>query len=531
MGVQIPLVKWTKQDYFKFIRFNYLHQFFIEHTNPTDQKYKNNQPVGDPIKEGQRFIARIPNYPALKGIDRLEVPHKQYNPRRKCEQTLTFNPYKHLYICHNCDDPDPSHHVERYPFYRWKRADPKSGKATVSTWAEVLRLAPLTRTWYYSLGVWAPEFFEDVEALYQPGYLQHYTLGLDCDIVKGMPWEDKNRAAMQKAHEIIMEDLNTFVPGSVNLQGSGKGWYYLLHHELLSTKAPIMSDKRTDYFNYMLRQWTKYSDGLKQKVEHATKGRIEIDSKLNDAARVFKLPGSIHQREETVAIPFPIDINFLTFDLEQMKLKNFRFVDYRDKNERGEWITLFYNRLNKCERGALKKRMDELPEYEGEEEKHRLKAVLANEGITAEPQTKRDPRGKAICAGVEYSPEYTRENKIYRFKDRTEAEGISPQKAREHLKKLKEKKATAPQKAERLIKASTHDVYFYNCSKCRRKHRRGSRLYEDHKEHDKGVLIPTEEQVEPLRKFKTCPSCSKKGLYRTDKTLKCRYCGHMEADQ
>lgn len=192
------------------------------------------------------------------------------------------------------------------------------------------------------------------------------TLGIDIDIKRaGTIIDSNNRENLQKAIDIILEQIDTVAPGSFNLQCSGNGAYVLGHHRLCTQNV---LDTMARFNNYI--ELT-----LKPLVEKEVKG-IQVDS-LNGASRVFKMVFSPHQQFDIAAIPLEYDVDLTKMDAEKFKLKNFNVKDYINDNR-----VLYYNRSDNNDIKELYTVLNETsekhPNYSS-----RAKRYVTKEGIAA----------------------------------------------------------------------------------------------------------------------------------------------------
>lgn len=198
------------------------------------------------------------------------------------------------------------------------------------------------------------------------------TLGIDIDIIDGTICDMLNKEDVQKTIDLLKEELDTFVPGSYNLQTSGNGIYFLLHHSLC----------RRDVFSTMARfnGWITHMDTIRQE-----KGimRTKIDP-LNSPGRLFKMFGSPHQRYDLVCVPLEIDCDIAKIDNNEFKLKNFDISRYNVDGKLN-----FYNRYNITETKNLYQFLEDhsarCPDYGERALRYRFKEIT--EILTGEEQS------------------------------------------------------------------------------------------------------------------------------------------------
>ena len=345
------IADWTKQDYNQFIYRNYLHQVWTEYCNPP---------------EGLRCVAWIPNYPSQVeiGMHIRKVEHSN-KEREICDGKLVL-PYRgegaaYEYICEKCG-------FKSYRLYRWKTANPEDGKMIFLTDKDVLRVSPLARCYYATLGVFRENII-DYKSLYSPENMTGYTLGIDLDVNDGFFLNHKNKIDVSRAIFIIREELETFVPSSYNLQTSGNGIYFLLHHRLLNKDIEVA-----------LMKWQVVLADMKNKVERVYKCKnVNVNPFINDWARVFKMVGSLHQEYSTVCIPLPYDVNLMGYDLSHMKTELFKVTYIREPTGVG-FANSFYKRLDMNDKSGLQMRLNEIALEDIEKLREQFK--MRSEGIS-----------------------------------------------------------------------------------------------------------------------------------------------------
>lgn len=202
-------------------------------------------------------------------------------------------------------------------------------------------------------------------------YILGTTLGIDIDIINGTICDPLNKEDMQRTIDLLKEELDTFVPGSYNLQTSGNGIYFLLHHGLC----------KKDIFPTMARfnGWITHMDAIRQE-----KGivRTKIDP-LNSPGRLFKMVGSPHQKHDLVCIPLGVDCDITKMDNNDFKLKNFSIGKYIVDGRMS-----FYNRCNIEETKGLYQFLEEhserCPDYGDRALRYKFKEIT--EILTGEEQ-------------------------------------------------------------------------------------------------------------------------------------------------
>lgn len=271
-------------------------------------------------------------------------PAREYAPqskpcfRNRCEDGvmhLTDSPAA-VYECEMCG-------ATRKPIYRWRSSDRNSGWMRFSTHKAVSYRAKYVRSWYATLGVF------DKSCIYQKSifnwdFLNAYTLGIDIDIRSGLITEYKNRVALDKTLSYL-KDVFSCCENSYNLQTSGNGLYFMIHHSLCTKDIMETAGK----FRMLLRECA-------DKVDKLTGGRIKIDDQLVNASQVFKLAGSLHQTYDLVAIPVDANIKFVGADLSQTDPGKFDMHNFVDDDGKVEW----YDNKKSSEAKDLYGMLDEL---------------------------------------------------------------------------------------------------------------------------------------------------------------------------
>lgn len=206
------------------------------------------------------------------------------------------------------------------------------------------------------------------------------TLGIDIDIIEGTICDSGNKEDMQKTIDLVRENLDTFVPNSYNMQTSGNGVYFLIHHDLCRANIfPTMAK-----FN----GWLIYLDAIRQE-KGITKTKIDP---LNSPGRLFKLFGSPHQRYDLVCIPLKQDCDITKMENDKFKLENFNIADYIDVTDSDNGTRHsrlnFYDRCDKRETVALYSFLEEhslkSPDYGDRALRYRFKEIT--EILTGEEQ-------------------------------------------------------------------------------------------------------------------------------------------------
>jgi hypothetical protein len=202
------------------------------------------------------------------------------------------------------------------------------------------------------------------------------TLGIDIDIIEGTICDSGNKEDMQKTIDLVRENLDTFVPNSYNMQTSGNGVYFLIHHDLCRANIfPTMAK-----FN----GWLIYLDALRQE-KGITKTKIDP---LNSPGRLFKMFGSPHQRYDLVCVPLLESCNITKMENKEFKLKNFDIANYIEIGNNGHSKLNFYDRCDKRETKALYQFLEEhslkSPDYGDRALRYRFKEIT--EILTGEEQ-------------------------------------------------------------------------------------------------------------------------------------------------
>lgn len=202
------------------------------------------------------------------------------------------------------------------------------------------------------------------------------TLGIDIDIIEGTICDSGNKEDLQKTIDIVREELDTFIPNSYNLQTSGNGVYFLIHHDLCKTNIfPTMAK-----FN----GWIINLDLIRQDAG-ITKTKIDP---LNSPGRLFKMVGSPHQKYDLVCIPMKFDCDVTKMNNDEFKLKNFDIANYIDIDSDRKGKLNFYDRCDKRESTALYSFLDEhslkSPDYGERALRYKFKEIT--EILTGEEQ-------------------------------------------------------------------------------------------------------------------------------------------------
>lgn len=185
------------------------------------------------------------------------------------------------------------------------------------------------RTFYSTLIVYDKKIIEPSAQFSDVSLMKSVTLGMDIDLKSGNITDIKNREELQKVIDKIKEKfLDIVVPGSYNLQTSGRGVYILLHHELVKKNV--------------FEICTLYNALIIELNDEIENDFVKIDA-LNGPSRVFKLVGSIHQEYDTVAIPLRHDCDLTKMKDDDFKLENFDINNYIN-NDNGRLE--YYNRCD-----------------------------------------------------------------------------------------------------------------------------------------------------------------------------------------
>lgn len=202
------------------------------------------------------------------------------------------------------------------------------------------------------------------------------TLGIDIDTIEGTICDSANKEDMQKTIDLVRENLDTFVPNSYNIQTSGNGVYFLIHHDLCRANIfPTMAK-----FN----GWLIHLDNIRQE-KGITKTKIDP---LNSPGRLFKMFGSPHQKYDLACIPMTVDCDITKIENDKFKLKNFDINNYIEIGDNGRGKLNFYDRCDKREIKSLYQFLEEhsskSPDYGERALRYRFKEIT--EILTGEEQ-------------------------------------------------------------------------------------------------------------------------------------------------
>jgi len=304
----------NNMNYYRWVVDNDLQSIYVLYSNP---------------KEGVRLGAMKPG--------REHVPLSKPCPRKACDGMMNLTDSKSaVYKCEKCGK------VLR-PLYRWSSPYSPGNWLRFSTSKSVSNRASRIRSWYASLGVFDKDTVKQ-SSIFNWSFLTAYTLGIDIDIRSGLITDYRNRVELDKTIAYLKEVFSC-CENSINLQTSGNGVYFMIHHSLCMDDIMQTAGK----FRMLLKECA-------ENVDEFTKHRIKIDDQLVHPSQVFKMAGSLHQTHELVAIPVDIDGKFVDMDLSQtdpIKFDMHNFV-----NDDGS--LLWYNHSDKRESQDLYRMLDDI---------------------------------------------------------------------------------------------------------------------------------------------------------------------------
>lgn len=287
----------------------------------------------------------LPLYCAPKEGVRLGAvkPAREYAPNSKACGRSSCNGVSYLtdspaavYECDVCGN-------RMFPIYRWVSANLQGTKFSFMNPKMVLSRAKNTRSYYATLGVFDKDAIMSANA-YDWNACNAYTLGIDIDIRKGIITDAGNREALDKA-VVYLKDVFSCCENSINLQTSGNGLYFLLHHSLCTKDIQVTAGK----FAMLLHECAR-------EVSDITRKKLKIDAHLINASQVFKMAGSLHQTYPLVAIPVDVDTVFSFADLSQTCQDEFDMKNFVGNNGQVMW----YNNKKKSEAKDLYRMLNEL---------------------------------------------------------------------------------------------------------------------------------------------------------------------------
>jgi hypothetical protein len=170
--------------------------------------------------------------------------------------------------------------------------------------------------------------------------MKSVSLGIDIDLKKGCITGKTERMELDEALNKIRKKLGLVgVGNSYNLQSSGRGVYFLLHHKLVVSNIFETCVK----FNALIVDWNN-------DIENEW---LKLDA-LNGPSRVFKLFGSIHQQDDVVALPLEYDVILSDMDSKNFLVENFDVNNYMNNGRLN-----FYKRFDDSEIKNLEKYLKE----------------------------------------------------------------------------------------------------------------------------------------------------------------------------
>lgn len=322
-----PTILDTPTKVLKYIQDNFLDHIWTNWSNPTVYPGKH---------KSIRFNAYTPQYTDTR-VNRLHSKCK--STINKTEQNPDGEPcagyievpftdkQRHIIKTIQC----PVCNTYQDIMYRWISSVDQT-KLYLQSKEHVQHYSQIGRSFFATLITYKPEAQGPQRNYGNESLITSMTLAIDIDNKTGHTIVDPiTREKLQKTIDIVKEELNTFVPNSYNIQTSGNGINFLLHHRL-TTQNVLDTAARFDNF---------IDQTLIPRMKKADIHGIQIDS-LNGASRVFKMLGSPHQRYDLVAIPIQTDDDLTKMTTDEFKLKNFnikRFIN-------GDNQLLYYNHFD-----------------------------------------------------------------------------------------------------------------------------------------------------------------------------------------
>jgi hypothetical protein len=200
--------------------------------------------------------------------------------------------------------------------------------------------AGLGRTFYSTLILYDKFVLEPDSQYVDATLMKSVSLGIDIDLKKGCITGKTERMELDEALNKIRKKLGLVgVGNSYNLQSSGRGVYFLLHHKLVVSNIFETCVK----FNALIVDWNN-------DIENEW---LKLDA-LNGPSRVFKLFGSIHQQDDVVALPLEYDVILSDMDSKNFLVENFDVNNYMNNGRLN-----FYKRFDDSEIKNLEKYLKE----------------------------------------------------------------------------------------------------------------------------------------------------------------------------
>lgn len=366
---------WNKQDYLKHVTDNNLHFIWSSWCNPKNT-------------EGIRLAAYTPLFPENNNVEL----HNRKCTRKGCSGTKVI-PLDHIVnriiykrVCNGTINGSTCGAYQTI-LYRWISQGNRT-KLWFNTPDTVKNYVTHGRTFYATSIIYSNQIVIPRMQYVDESLMKATSLYVDIDIKRGTICDQENRNDLQKAFDLLRDELDTFVPNSYNLQTSGNGAYFIIHHNLV--KADIMNT--LSKFN----AWIIHM-GLKLKNSGIT--RVKLDP-INMPSRVFKIIGSPHQTKDLVARPLEYDVKIDKLAPDKFKLKNFNINEYIDPSTKK---LKFYDR---CDVGETKSLYQYLEEHMQHNVNSDLRAIRHNYNesisiITGEEQETVDEYQKRLMKEAE----------------------------------------------------------------------------------------------------------------------------------
>lgn len=273
-------------------------------------------------------------------------------PRCKYGVMLLKDQNRAVWKCYKCGH-------QRNNIFRFNGAGKYTGRLDLT--AKRVRYHCYTgRAFYSTLGIYDQKRVElydkrNDSASFHYGWemMNAFNLALDIDIkdhVLGTIAHPKNSAAIQKVLDYIKDKLSC-CEGNVNLQTSGNGAYVIIHHSVCTEDIQSTAAKFRLFMELAV-------DDMKDK---GLLKRIKIDTQLiNLSSQVFKLPGSIHQEHDLVAIPLSYDVDLTKinwhkeahpseFDINDfIENEQIMFYNRKDPSEKKDFLMMLDNTFDEC---------------------------------------------------------------------------------------------------------------------------------------------------------------------------------------
>ncbi len=366
---------WNNKDYLKYIMDNNLHFIWSSWCNPKNTG-------------GIRLAAYTPLFPE---DDNIELYSRKCT-RKGCTGNKVI-PLDHVInriiykrVCNGIVNESACGAYQTI-LYRWISQGNRT-KLWFNSPDTVKNYGSFGRTFYATSIIYSNQIVTPRMQYVDESLMKAASLYVDIDIKRGTICDQENRNDLQKTFDLLRDDLDTFVPNSYNLQTSGNGAYFIIHHNLV--KRDIMNT--LSKFN----AWILHMD-LKLKNSGIT--RVKIDP-INMPSRVFKLMGSIHQTKDLVAVPLEYDVKIDKMSAEEFKLRNFDINKYIDPDAKK---LKFYDRFNIGETKSLYQYLEENMQHNVNSD---LRAIRHNYNeaisiITGEEQETADEYQKRLMREAE----------------------------------------------------------------------------------------------------------------------------------